>query len=192
MKKGKKMEKNKIDIKKFSPNEDDKFIFDTNVLINLFYPIDFKNHKDTECYAKLWEDINDRNLTVLVTSIQISEFINRCIRFQYNLYMENNNKQIEYKREYRETDNYRECMMDILQVVEDQICKRFDFIDDGFSKMDKKKVFVYGFSYDFNDALLVQVAKQNEAILVTNDADYANYNEPVKIVTTNRKLLMFT
>nr|WP_073290768.1 type II toxin-antitoxin system VapC family toxin [uncultured Anaerosporobacter sp.] len=192
MKKGKKMEKNKIDIKKFSPTKNDKFIFDTNVLINLFYPLDFKNHTNTESYAKLWEEINARNLKVLITSIQLSEFINRCIRFQYNLYQEDINRQIEYKREYRETENYRECMTDILQVVEDQICKRFDFIDDGFSKMDKKKIFVYGFSYDFNDALLVQVAKQNEAILVTDDADYANYSEPVKIVTTNRKLLMFT
>ncbi|SHM95301.1 Predicted nucleic acid-binding protein, contains PIN domain [Anaerosporobacter mobilis DSM 15930] len=186
------MEKNKIDIKKFSPTKNDKFIFDTNVLINLFYPLDFKNHTNTESYAKLWEEINARNLKVLITSIQLSEFINRCIRFQYNLYQEDINRQIEYKREYRETENYRECMTDILQVVEDQICKRFDFIDDGFSKMDKKKIFVYGFSYDFNDALLVQVAKQNEAILVTDDADYANYSEPVKIVTTNRKLLMFT
>ena len=53
-----------------------------------------------------------------------------------------------------------------------------------------KLFFLYGFSYDFNDSLLAEIARQYKAILITNDADYANYDTGLQIVTSNKFLLM--
>lgn len=58
--------------------------------------------------------------------------------------------------------------------------------------MQYESIFRYGFSYDFNDALLVEIAKKNKAIIVTDEVDFANYGTDVKIVTANKKLLMFS
>ena len=56
--------------------------------------------------------------------------------------------------------------------------------------MNPQNIFLYGFSYDFNASLLVEIARQHNAILITNDADYANYNADFQIVTSNTFLLM--
>ncbi len=78
----------------------------------------------------------------------------------------------------------------ILDIIRTDIVDNFTFIDDGFSKMNCQNIFIYGFSYDFNDSLLVEIARQYKAILVTNDADYANYGNDFQIVTSNKFLLM--
>lgn len=97
---------------------------------------------------------------------------------------------LEFKRDYRSTDDYREKMNAILDIIKTDISEHFTFIDDGFSRMSRQNLFVYGFSYDFNDSLLVEIARQHNAILVTNDADYANYGTDFQIVTSNKFLLM--
>ena len=38
----------------------------------------------------------------------------------------------------------------------------------------------------------LEIAQHHRAILITDDADFGNYNSNVKIVTNNRKLLMFS
>ena len=47
-------------------------------------------------------------------------------------------------------------------------------------------------SYDFNDALLVQIAENENATIVTHDSDFANYTTRVDIVTANNVLLKFS
>lgn len=97
---------------------------------------------------------------------------------------------MEFKRDYRSTNDYRKKMNAILDIIKTDISDNFIFIDDGFSQMNRQNIFVYGFSYDFNDSLLVEIARQHIAILITNDADYANYGHDIQIVTSNKFLLM--
>lgn len=58
--------------------------------------------------------------------------------------------------------------------------------------MQYNKIFQYGFSYDFNDSILLEIAHANNAILVTDDKDFANYQTNVQIITNNKALLMFS
>ena len=81
-------------------------------------------------------------------------------------------------------------MTAILDLIQTDIVTHFTFIDDGFSQMNHNNIFLYGFSYDFNDSLLVELTRKHRAILVTNDADYGNYGTDFQIVTSNRFLLM--
>lgn len=141
-------------------------------------------------YAKLVSE----GAQLLLTSIQISEFINRCIRLNYELEKKSShdNEEFDFKRDYRNTEDYRNNMQAILEIVENDILPHFTVIDDHFSEIPSKKLYLYGFSYDFNDAFLVQVAEIEKAEIITHDIDFCNYNTKVNILTANPKLFMFS
>lgn len=182
------MKKEIVRLEAFTPSSSQKILFDTNILIHLFYPTNFEQVSDQ--YEKLYEKILTRKSQLLITSVQVSEFINRCIRIQYNLYKKNMScDKLDFKKGYRATSEYREEMNAILDIIKTDILNNFVFIDDGFSNMQFEDIFIYGFSYDFNDALIAEVARQKDAILVTDDADFANYREKLSIVTSNGLLL---
>ncbi len=180
----------KIPTDSFLPTEDDILLMDTNILIKLLYPIDFQGSIDS--YAKLFERIKKVHSNLIISSIQISEFINRCIRFQYSLYKDKiGNTSLDFKKEYRGTEDYRVSMEAILDIVKNDIIGYFKFIDDKFCSMRQDKIFIYGFSYDFNDSVVVEIARMNNAIIVTDDVDFGNYGNDFKIITSNRLLLKF-
>ena len=163
----------------FQPQKGDVILLDTNILIRLFtaYNIGMPNN-----YDKLWGKISNGKTKLILSSIQISEFINRCIRIEYDLYKRENDSKLDYKSGYRSTQAYKESMNDILSIISEDIQKNFSFVDDCFSKMKAEDIFIQGFSYDFNDALIVEIAKQYNAVLVTDDSDYANYKMPNQII----------
>ena len=182
----------KLNVNGYQPTSKDIFLLDTNILINLFYPIMSSGYMSD--YEKLYSRILSKKSKLLLPAIQVSEFINRCIRFQFGLYKTNNTcaEDFDFKKDYRETEDYKKAMEGILDIVKNDILTVFTVIDDNFSKMNQDSIYVYGFSYDFNDALLVQIAKANEAIVVTHDADFGNYREKIDYVTSNKALLMFS
>ena len=179
------------DIDTFSPTDNQTFIMDTNVLIELLYPI-MSTTQLTTSYMKLYEAIISKKAKLIITSIQISEFINRCIRLQFNLWKSTSgNSKSDFKSDYRETDDYRTSMQAILEIVQLDILSHATCIDDCFSEMNPENLYNYGFYYDFNDALISEVARINHAILITNDKDFANYSSGINILTANKSLLMF-
>lgn len=91
----------------------------------------------------------------------------------------------DFKRDYRETNDYMKSMNSIQEIVENDIVQYFQFVSDKFEEIDKEYIFKYGFSYDFNDALLTEVAKKYAATIVTDDGDLSNYVNVVPIVTGN-------
>ena len=183
------MKNNTILLDSFKPKQSDNILLDTNILLDLFYPLDFESTSNK--YEILFNNLIKEKSHLLISSIQVSEFINRCIRIQFKLYQNAiKNPALEFKKDYRSTDDYREKMNAILDIIKTDIVDNFTFIDDGFSKMNCQNIFIYCFSYDFNDSLLVEIARQHKAILITNDADYANYGNDFQIVTSNKFLLM--
>lgn len=178
-----------IPLDSFSPEPSHKILLDTNILINLFYPTNFESVSDK--YATLYKKLLTQKSQLLISSVQVSEFINKCIRIQFNLYKEQIGRpSLNFKKDYRSTDEYRNEMNAILDIIKTDILEHFIFIDDGFSKMQFEHIFLYGVSYDFNDALLAEITQQQGAILITNDADFFSYKKNFKIVTSNKFLLM--
>lgn len=177
------------DIQSFKPTKQHKFIIDTNVLIKLLYPA--MTGRNTMPYENLYQSIIKSEAEIIISSIQISEFVNRCIRFQFNLWAGDNISSLDFKSDFRETCDYRESMQAILEIIKTDILSVSSCIDDGFSKMNPDTIYQFGFSYDFNDSLVAEIARLNNAILVTDDKDFANYSSNIKIVTANKSLLMF-
>lgn len=182
--------RNKISLSNFSPSSKDIFLFDTNILIHLFYPTMSTAYMVK--YESLYADVLKQKSSLLLPAIQLSEFINRCIRFQFDLYKKINSESLDFKKDYRNTNDYHESMEGILNIVKQDILPHFTSIDDKFESMKPDSLLLYGFSYDFNDALLVQIAEQYNAAIVTHDSDFANYPTSKHIITDNRQLLMFS
>ena len=67
---------------------------------------------------------------------------------------------------YKRQQDYHDSMTGILDIVKNDILKTFHPVDDHFSDIDTSSVLLYGFSYDFNDALLVQIADYYKACLL--------------------------
>ena len=84
----------------YVPKEEDIFLFDTNILIYIFYPV--MNSFSTKTYVTLYTQALKNKCTLVLPAIQLSEFINRCIRFQFELYRDTQDKNaiIDFKKDY--------------------------------------------------------------------------------------------
>lgn len=179
-----------LNIDSFQPKTEEKYLFDTNALINIFYPPIGSNNSAP--YIKLYEKAIAVKSTLLISGINLSEFINRCIRFHFDLYRESHDNIKNFKRDYRNTDDYKESMKAILEIVTNDILPFFHKTNDRFQNMNEKSLFLYGISYDFNDAFISEMSQLENCILVTDDSDYINFlNNLTTIVTNNKSLLMF-
>ena len=101
-----------ISLENYTPEKESKIVIDTNILINIFTPYNIMYNKKTqELYSNLWVKLNKAKCNLLISSVQISEFINRCIRIEFELYKKNKNQErLNYKKDYRPTDDYKEKM----------------------------------------------------------------------------------
>ena len=177
------------DITSFTPKENDIFLLDTNVLIKIFYPA--LGMRNSAPYITFYQKIRKVNANLLISSIQLSEFVNRCIRFQFNLYQNSHQNIKNFKDNYRDTEDYASSMNAIIEIIENDIFPFFARISDHFELLEQNNLLMHSFSYDFNDALIAEISRFQNAILVTDDRDYANYLKNLNIVTNNRALLMF-
>ena len=185
------MSRQKHLIQSYSPDKESVYTFDTNILINLFHAVDYNGAYDA--YSELYEKVKKLGSTLIISSIQISEFINRCIRLQFDLYKKDQGTpELDFKKDYRNTKDYRDNMNAILDTIKYEIIPNFTFKSDAFDTMQAENIFLYGFSYDFNDAFIVEFSKHYGAVLVTHDGDYGNYGSKVEMVTNNRALTRFS
>lgn len=176
-------------LSEYAPKASDTFLVDTNILIKLFYPVDFDDRNKP--YEDYYKKMIAAKSTLALTSIQVSEFINRCIRIQYNLYKAEHPEVLDFKKDYRGNENYSTAMKAILRVLKD-IAAKSVIVDDDFSKMKIENLTNYSFSFDFNDSFLNYYAQLHNFIILTDDKDFSNYPSSVKIVTNNNALRRFS
>lgn len=177
------------DISSYTPKKNDIFLLDTNVLIKIFYPA--LGAHNSAPYINFYEKILKSNSKVLLSSVQLSEFVNRCIRFQFDLYRQNHPEVQNFKEDYRNTEDYKSSMDAILEIIEHDIFPVFTRINDNFELLNPQNLLMHSFSYDFNDAVIAEISRHQQAFLVTDDRDYVNYLNKLNIITKNRALLMF-
>lgn len=79
----------------------------------------------------------------------------------------------------------------ILEIIEHDIFPVFTRINDNFELLNPQNLLMHSFSYDFNDAVIAEISRHQQAFLVTDDRDYVNYLNKLNIITKNRALLMF-
>ena len=153
----------------YTPKSEDVFIFDTNVLIKIFY--NTLGSRNSAPYINFYGKVLKSKSKLLLSSIQLSEFVNRCIRFQFDLYKESHPNIQSFKEDYRDTKDYKDCMEAIISIVENDIFSSFTRVNDNFESLSEKCLLMHGFSYDFNDAVIAEISRFQNALLVTDDRD---------------------
>lgn len=89
---------NKIRLSEFVPQQTDVITFDSNILIKLLYPT-MTEKAPTAAYEDLYSKILRAKSSLIISSVQISEFVNRCIRFQFALFKDSqNNSLLDFKK----------------------------------------------------------------------------------------------
>ncbi len=175
-----------IDGRDYKPLASDILLFDTNVLMRVFSPI---NQGKCFGYDEIFSLAREAGSKLLLSSIQVSEFINRNMRTQFELYCDDKKESLDYKRDYRQTEDYFTNLEALCEIFENDIFPYFICIDDGFSKMDTTDLFCPSKEYDFNDKILEKIAISKHAKIVTSDFDFSIFSFDHEIITTLPKLL---
>ncbi|WP_304948744.1 type II toxin-antitoxin system VapC family toxin [Streptococcus sinensis] len=162
-------------------------LVDTNVLLDLF------SGENKYRYDKFWEYSLENNITLYVTTLTISEYINRKCRTAYEVYRDNlcdreekgesiDDVEFEYKRGFQKTSEYTNVLNDSLKQVR-IILNDVQLIDIEYDELKNIEPSNYNLK-DFNDAIFYHLATKNSFGIVTHDRDFLESPSPL-IVYTN-------
>lgn len=162
-------------------------LVDTNVLLDLF------GGENKYRYDKFWEYSLENNLTLYVTTLTISEYINRKCRAAFEVYRENllvreengesiDDVEFEYKRGFQKTSEYEKVFNDSLKQVA-FIMNDAKLINIDHNELKNIEPSKYNLK-DYNDAIFYYLATKYSFGIVTHDRDFLESRAPL-IVYTN-------
>lgn len=162
------------------------YLFDTNVWLYIYGPMASSRPHKQRAYTRLLQDIISRKATLFITSLNISEYINVVLKLGYKQWLRTNglNPQIiDFKRDYRPTDDYKIQLEDArLQLGE--ILKVSEKRPDDFNSMDVDLI-IHSMDQtaDYNDSYLLKMCELRDMKLVTDDHDLTTATTRVTLIT---------
>ena len=161
----------------YNINTNDNVFLDTNILIFLFSP-DFVHSKEyqVDTYSKIFEKLIENKSAMYINSIVISEFLNRCLRIDFNKNYQDSNNTKDYKKDYRSSDEYKRTLAILLKELNKMFNEfKIKQLDDGFSNFDTITEFKNSTELDFNDLIIARNVIDNSFKLLSDDRDFDNY-----------------
>lgn len=184
------MKKKIIDIKNYSPVKTDNFIFDTNIWLYLFCPLGGYNATIIKGYENFLVKIIKVNASIYLSSLILSEFINRYIRLDFNIKKSiNPNKFVDFKKDYRPSPDYLNVVSTVQATLRQQIIRISKNINDSFSSYNLTEIINNIDKADFNDLCVEELSSIQDIKIVTHDKDFKITTKSVEIITSNPKLL---
>lgn len=181
-----------INISDYTPGEGDKFIFDCNVLMYIFYTFgDYSDHL-MEPYKLFFNKIAVKHDCIVYPAILLSEFTNTFIQNEYKRYLKENHlgRNFNFKHSFKPTEEYKSTINEISEIINTQLLALPSavILNDNFESMDVPHLFINENVFDFNDRYFGELSKLNDYYIVTNDRDF-RYIDDVRIITANTALL---
>ncbi len=161
-----------IDVSKiYKVSPSDKIFVDTNILIFLFSPSYVRTNSDqVDKYSAVFSKLIEMKCDLYVNSHVVSEFINRCIRIDYdNNFNINHDK--NYKSDYRGSDDYLKTIKIVLKELK-KFLKLVKHINDDFESFDISAAYESTKENDFNDLIIADTVNKNNLKLLTDDKDF--------------------
>ncbi len=180
-------------IRGYAPQENESFLLDTSALIKTFTELNYNGNPKSEDYYSsfFYKKLKPNKIKPYITSIILSELINRYLRFHYEQFKEINNKKSLKFKEYRNEEDYIEKLNAIISIVKDDILPEFNRLNDNFMNLSVDSLLSIDITYDFNDKIIAETCVANKLTLVTDDYDFALIFPRPKILTANSKLVLF-
>jgi predicted nucleic acid-binding protein len=181
------MTNNITHLNNFSPSVTDSFLFDNNIWIYLLCPLSSFDHRQQRVYSRLFQQILSIKSTVFITSLVLSEFVNRCLRFDYNQWKkhpENIQKGSDFKRDFVGSQTYKDSVENITINV-NKIMSLTERYPDDFTAIDLPSILNHFKKIDFNDSYFIQMANRQNIKIVTHDADFFAPEYNIQVITGN-------
>lgn len=160
------------DISKYTVSPSDTYFVDNSVWMHLFCPIANTNEKKQKEYSAFLADVQSRKAMIFITSMVLSEFANRFLRLDFNLWKdENKYYDKDYKKDYLGSDRYKEASLNVISNIK-SILKVSERHPDDFHSIDINAVLESFKSIDFNDSYYIQQCSNAKLKIVTDDKDF--------------------
>lgn len=165
-------------IKSFEVKSNQSFFFDNNVWMFLYCPIGNYNENKQKSISNLFEKILNRNCSIVINGLILSEFSNAYLRLDFNLWKEENqNLSASFKNDYFNTPRAQETRKIITSTVKNKILKVSEKYPDSFNSLNFDDIFKTYQVLDYNDAIIHNECKNKKWILVTDDEDFSKFND---------------
>ncbi len=93
-------------ITEYTPISSDRFFFDNNIWIYIFCPLGDHRSDLVNLYNDFFGKVLDAESTIFVSSLILSEYYNRYVRLDFNIWRGNEIR--NFKNDYRPTDKFKE------------------------------------------------------------------------------------
>lgn len=171
------------DIRSYSFSDSDRLLVDTNVWFSVYGPVPYRR-KRADAYSKALAAIKRARSLVYIDVCVMSEFVNHYARWEHRL----TGDQFTSFKDFRNSGYFTPvakriatCAMGILRS-----CERCNSC---FTSIDESAVFntFAAGDKDFNDQIIVEICKEKDLILLTDDGDFSALE--IDILTANNRLL---
>ncbi len=179
-----------IDINSYIPSKTDNFIFDTNIWLYLFCPLGGYKALIIQKYENFLVKVIKANSSIFLTSLILSEFINRYVRLDFNIKNQIHPGQYpDFKKDYYTSQDFLNTIKTVQATIRQQMVKIAKNIDDKFSNYNMTDIMNDIDKVDFNDLCIEELASISKCKIVTDDKDFKITSKGVEILTSNPKLL---
>lgn len=170
------------------PHQD--VVADTNVLLYVFGELARTRAREQQEYAKALTAARQAGKRLIVDFVIISELTNRILRIEFERFRDARESpdELEFKRNFRGTAEYRDAAHTISTIILPPIfrlCRCRNASHTSASILDLSAQMVKT-GCDLTDLHIAYLALQNQAIVLTNDADFASLD--VDVISANPKL----
>lgn len=166
----------------YNIKEEDKFLFDANVWIYIYYSIDESRTYAAEKYSDFYGKILEAGNPIYTNSLVISEIINRLERLEFDR-VKKVDRLERYKRDFRNNPKYSDTLGYIRLLVENKILSNSNSMNDCFESFNYNTFITSEKTMDFNDAIHCHTALKEDLKIVTNDRDFKNIKHDIDIIT---------
>lgn len=183
------MRKKRYQVEQINDLRDKEFFVDANALLYVFFPICTKDNEEwIRKYSKIYRFIREKNSLAYVDVMVLSEVVNKAIRLKHDEYLESNRlTRYDYPfKKYRDSDEGKENLEIIYRTIKKQVLSFFKLCDKTYNMQDILD-FMSLSKLDFVDKGIESICKEQDLVLITNDADFADSD--IEILTANNRLL---
>jgi len=180
---------NVMDVETYMPQDGDRYFFDANIWLYFYCPIGSYKKTIISKYDSFLKKALNNDTTIYMSSLIASEIINAWLRLDFNILKRKKTVKNDYKQHYRGSMYYHNAVKDIETVFNSQLLKISTPLDDRATEISLPDILSGLDKIDFNDCYYHHLAKLDNLLIVTNDADFAKLDTGVSILTANQKLL---
>jgi len=129
------------------------------------------DHAKVDKYSTVYAKMIEKKCTLFVNQMVISEFINRCMRIDFERNF-NSMGDKNYKADYRPSSEYKATLRIVLNQLK-KILKNVQLINDNFEAFDIFEAYAEH-ENDFNDLIIAHTVKEKGLKLFSDDGDFKN------------------